>query len=125
MSLKGNSLVGIIVAVAIVILLTIVFTVGSKALTGKDAHPRPDGKGETLVGKSIYTAKDEVCREHLRQVRMSIQIKTDAVDNSAPQSIEETGLGQDFYKCPVGGEPYAYDPQTGQVKCVHPGHEKY
>ena len=27
--------------------------------------------------------------------------------------------------CPVGEEPYDYDPTTGQIHCVHPGHERY
>ena len=28
-------------------------------------------------------------------------------------------------KCPVGGEAYTYNPQTGEVHCPHPGHERY
>lgn len=122
---KGNSLVGLLVTVAILILLAIVFTVGSGALTGKQSNPRPDGKGKTLVGKSLYRAKDEVCRSNLSQLRQSIQINTDPVENTPPESLEETRLGDDFYKCPVGQEPYVYNKATGQVKCVHPGHEKY
>ena len=122
---RANSLVGVLVTVAIVILLVIVFTVGPGAITGKKATPRPDGKGETIVGRSMYKAKDEVCRSNLGQVRQSIQINTDPVENTFPDNIEATKLGADFYKCPIGGEPYSYDKTTGQVVCVHPGHEKY
>ncbi len=118
-------MIGILVAVAIVIVLAIVFTVGSGALAGKSEPARPDGKGTTVVGKALYRAKDEVCRSDLQELRLSIETKTDPVDNTHPQSLKDTGLGADFYKCPVGGEPYEYDPTTGKVHCVHPGHEKY
>lgn len=122
---RGASLVGTLLAVGIMILLAIAFTVGSGALTGKKDNPRPDGKGETLVGRSMYRAKDEACRSNLGQVRQAIQIATDPVDNTKPESLAETKLGPDFEKCPVGGEAYAYDPATGEVHCPHPGHEKY
>lgn len=125
MKSRGNSLVGVLVTAAILILLAIVFTVGSGALTGKEGSSRPDGNGKTLVGKSMYRARDEVCRSNLGQVRQSIQILTDPNDNTPPETLEETKLGEDFYKCPIGKEPYEYDKSTGQVKCVHPGHEKY
>jgi len=118
-------MVGVIVAVAIVILLGIVFTVGSGALTGKATSSRPDGNGKTLVGKALYRAKDEVCRSNLGQIRQSIQVNTDAVENTYPESLEATKLGDTYYKCPIGGEAYVYDPQTGRVTCPHPGHEKY
>lgn len=125
MKQRGNSLVGILVAVAIGILLVVIFTVGSGALTGKKGSGRPDGKGETLIGRSIYRAKDGVCRSNLGQVRQSIQIQTDAVEGTYPESLTDLKLGDDFLKCPVGQEAYEYDSATGTVKCPHKGHEKY
>lgn len=125
MKRRGESLVGILVVGAIIVLLGLAFMFGTGLFGGKGGSTRADGKGETIVGKSLYAAKDDVCRSNLAQVRMSIKVQTDAVDDTPPQSIEETRLGPDFYKCKVGGEPYEYDPQTGEVKCVHPGHEKY
>lgn len=125
MTTRANSLVGVLVTVAIVVLLVIVFAVGPGSLTGKKAPARPDGKGETIVGRSMYRAKDEACRSNLGQVRQSIQINTDPVESTFPGGIEDTKLGQDYYKCPIGGEPFSYDPKTGKVVCVHPGHEKY
>lgn len=121
---RGNSLVGILVAVAIVILAVVFYTTGGRFLGG-ESKGRPDGKGETLIGQSVYAAKDDVCISNLGQVRQAISIATDPVDNTFPQSIEETKLGQQFYVCPVGKEPYVYDPTTGTVKCPHRGHEKY
>lgn len=122
---NGRSLVGVLVSVAIIILLTIVFTVGSGSIMGKKPEARPDGKGETVIGRSMYAAKDEVCRSNINQVRQSIQIQTDPVENTYPETIQDTKLGSDFYKCPVGSEPYDYDKTTGKVRCIHPGHEKY
>jgi len=119
---RGNSLVGMLVAVAILILATIFFVTGGK-FGAKST--RPDGKGETLIGQSAYYAKDSKCMNYLGQVRQSISIGTDPVEGTYPQSIEETKLGATFYKCPVGAEPYEYDPSNGKVRCIHKGHEKY
>ncbi|MBS1724936.1 MAG: hypothetical protein JSS66_18505 [Armatimonadetes bacterium] len=122
--LRGESMIGVLVAVAIVIALGIAFAVGSGAFGGK-VDKRPDGKGETLVGRSMYRAKDEACRSNLGQVRQSLQIATDPTEDTHPASLQELHLGDDFMRCPIGKEPYEYDPATGTVKCVHPGHEKY
>lgn len=119
-------MVGIIVSAAIIVGAAVFFAVGSKSgALGAKSSERPDKKGETLVGKSIYAAKDEKCRSDLGQLRAAIQIATDPVDDTHPATLEETRLGADFYKCPVGGEAYVYDPQTGKVHCPHPGHENY
>jgi len=43
-----------------------------------------------------------------------------------PKTLAEVrGLGNDMKQCPIGKEPYEYDPATGKVHCPHPGHEKY
>lgn len=124
MKKRGQSLVGVLVGVAIVILLAIAFTVGSGAFGGK-TEARPDGKGNTVIGRSMYRAKDEACRSNLSQLRQSIQINTDPVENTPPAQLSDTKLGADFMKCPVGGENYVYDAKSGAVSCPHPGHEKY
>lgn len=120
----GNSLIGLLVAVFILILASVFFITGGKFLGG-ETKERADGKGTTLIGKSIYAGKDTVCISNLGQVRQGITIATDPVDNTLPSTIEETRLGAQFYKCPVGDEPYEYDPTTGVVRCIHKGHEKY
>lgn len=121
---SGNSLIGLLVAVFIVVLASVFFVTGGKFLGG-ESQERADGKGKTLIGKSLYAAKDDVCISNLNQVRQGINIATDPVENTFPQTIEETRLGTQFYSCPVGKEPYEYDPTTGTVKCPHKGHEKY
>lgn len=121
---RGNSLVGVLVAVAIVILATLFFTTGGKFMGGQSAE-RADGKGETIIGKGIYRGKDATCMSNMQQLRGGISIATDQVEGTFPQELEETRLGAQFYVCPVGGERYDYDPTTGTVKCPHLGHEKY
>lgn len=124
MKQRGNSLVGVLVAVAIVILAVVFYTTGGNFLGGQSKE-RADGKGKTVIGKSLYAAKDDVCISNLGQVRQAIGLAGDPVDGTFPQTIEEARIGQQFYECPVGKEPYTYDPATGTVKCPHKGHEKY
>ena len=120
----GKSLIGLLVAVVIVILASLAFITGKGP--GMAAAPeRPDGKGETLIGKTVYAAKDDVCRTNLAQLRQSIEINTDQVEGTKPEKIQDTRLGESYYSCPVGKEPYVYDPATGKVRCPHRGHEKY
>jgi hypothetical protein len=121
---KGNSLVGVLVAVFIVILAIVIFTTGGKFLGGKSAE-RADGKGETMIGKGLYRGKDATCMSNIGQLRSAIAIATDPVENTFPQQLEDTRLGAQFYVCPVGGERYEYDATTGKVDCPHKGHEKY
>ena len=100
---------------------------GSSLEKSKDAPaPRKDGKGLTVPGRVALAAKDDVCKSNLEQIRASISIAYSSSGDSAyPASLEETKLGNDFYKCPIGKEAYTYDPQTGQVHCPHKGHEGY
>lgn len=121
---SGKSLVGVLVAVAVVVVAAVFFAVGPK-LAGETPVERKDGKGETVVGKSLLAGKDTQCESNLGQLRSGIQIATDPVDDIKPQTLQETNLGSQFYSCPVGGESYVYDPQTGKVNCPHPGHESY
>ena len=122
---RGESLVGVLVAVAIVILLAVAFSVGSGVFGGQGGATRADGKGETIIGRSKFAAKDVECRNNLSQLRTAIQIATDPVEGTKPSTLQETRLGRDFYRCPVGEEDYDYDPESGTVRCPHKGHEKY
>lgn len=121
----GRGMIGIIVGVVLVLVLSIVFATGSGIFGQKSVPERADGKGETLVGRSMLAGKDTQCRSNLGQVRQSIQINTDPVDNILPASLNDLRLGAEFLQCPVGKEQYVYDAQTGKVHCPHPGHEKY
>ncbi len=120
----GRSLVGILVGCAVAIGAGVFFIFGS-SLTGDKAPERKDGQGKTVVGKSLLAGKDTKCRSNLDQVRGSIELNTDPIDDTKPATIEDTKLGAQFYICPIGGEKYVYDSTTGKVSCPHLGHEKY
>jgi hypothetical protein len=124
---SGRALIGILAAMAILVALVVVFAVGPKAVGQDDGKSpqRADGKGETIVGKAVYAAKDDVCRQQLGQVRQGIQIATDPVEGTYPTTLAETRLGTTITSCPIGKVPYQYDSATGVAKCPHPGHEKY
>jgi len=121
---RGNTLVGMLVTMAIMALLAVALFKGSGAFGGKSGPTRKDGHGTTTMGSAEWAARDTVCKSNLGQVRMALQI-LEGGDEKHPDSIEETKLGKDFYRCPVGKEKYIYDPVTGQVHCPHPGHENY
>lgn len=74
----------------------------------------------------VAAAQDTVCRSNLNQLRASIQaMSTGDPDGRAPRDLGELGMPAEMQRCPVGGEPYRYDPSTGRVQCPHPGHEGY
>ncbi|MFI5385317.1 MAG: type II secretion system protein [Fimbriimonadales bacterium] len=122
---RANSLVGMLVVIAIIALLAIVLLKGDGIFSSSAGSPRKDNLGKTILGRSILKAKDDKCRIYLGEIRESLLINRDEVDNKWPATLQDTKLGADFYKCPLGAEPYKYNPETGEVKCVHPGHEKY
>lgn len=124
---RGETLIGLLAAIAIIAILAVVVLKGTGAF-GKSSSPRADGRGTTMPGLAKAKAEDTVCKNYLGQLRMSLQISRDTGGEEAwPQTLEETRLGSQFYGCPMGKgkEPYGYDPTSGQVWCVHPGHEKY
>ena len=127
MSRRGNTLVGMLVVIAIIGVLTVGTFYGSGMLKGgPKSSPRKDGKGTTIPGLVKLEAQDTLCRNNLNQLRSGIQLaQTASGEDTPPQRLEETRIGASFYSCPVGKERYNYDPTTGQVACPHPGHEKY
>jgi hypothetical protein len=121
-SQRGESLVGILVVLAIILVCVVVFTSGRFGVLGKST--RKDGLGVTTLGRARARALDTNCISNLNQIRMAIKIATDATeDEKPPQTLEELRLGDTILKCPIGKEPYKYDPATGEVHCQHPGHE--
>jgi hypothetical protein len=123
---RGQTLVATLIVIAIMAILAVALFRGSGAFSGKEpVSSRPDGKGTTVIGAATYAAKDDVCRSNIGQVRTAMVIVMQSNEDTPPTDIKETKLPAEFYVCPVGKEPYAYDASTGQVHCVHPGHEKY
>ena len=96
------------------------------AVGGTAKPARADGKGNTVPGLVKLKAEDTVCQSNLGQVRSFIMIARGNADDQPPASLaRDPGLPKDFMSCPLGKEPYEYDPATGTVRCPHPGHEKY
>lgn len=123
---SGNTLVATLVVMAIIAILAVVMMKGSGAF-GAQGSPRADGRGTTVPGLVKAKAEDTVCQSNLGQLRMSLQIAKMNNDDQWPASLNDTKLGTQFYTCPMGkgAEPYQYNPATGEVHCIHPGHEKY
>ncbi len=122
---RGNSLVGLLAVVLIVAIAVIVIFKGNVfGGGGTDESPRADGKGTTVPGLAKAKAQDEVCRSNLGQIRTAIQMQM-MTDETPPASLEDLRLGSSFLTCPLGGEPFVYDPSRGVVYCPHPGHEKF
>src|SRR5579862_4639758 len=114
----GFSLIEILAVVAIIaILASISYSVyiGSSGKKGEKSHG------------PIAEAKTTVCKvQNLYQIRMAIQMAHDSdPDGKYPASLDELHLPQELLVCPDGKEPYQYNPDTGEVHCVHPGHENY
>lgn len=122
---SGETLVGLLIVMAIIAVLAVAAMKGSSMFGAKGPSARKDGKGTTTYGLAKLAAKDVECRSNIGQVRMGLQIAATNADEKFPETLEGTKIGDQFYKCPVGGERYVYDPKTGIVTCPHLGHEKY
>jgi type II secretory pathway pseudopilin PulG len=121
---SGNwTLIGLLVAVAIgtvlvVFVLLPMMSPGSRA--EKEGLIKPKA-GQTVVGASMDKGKETECMSNLRQIRMSIDASR-AAGEQLPASLQDLKLGS-AGTCPMNGQPYQYDPSTGQVRCATPGHE--
>lgn len=123
---RGNTLIGMLITVAIIAVMAVILLKGHAFGLGVKTPPRKDGRGKTVIGASMLDAKDQVCQSDLQQVRLAIQTaQTMDSNDKFPASLQDLHLPASMLKCPVGGEPYVYDPSTGQVHCPHPGHEKF
>lgn len=122
---RGQTLVATMIVLAIMAILAVAL-LRPWAVGGTQKPSRADGKGNTVPGLVKLKAEDTVCQSNLNQVRQFIQIARATADDQPPATLAEMqGMPKEFLSCPLGKEPYAYDPATGTVRCVHPGHEKY
>jgi len=118
---RGQTMVATLIVIAIILVLIVIFFRPTNS-----PSPRADKKGYTTMGLARLSALDTQCKSDIDQLRFAIQTaKTSSADDTFPATLQDTHLGPEFFKCPVGGENYVYDPTTGQVHCPHPGHERY
>lgn len=121
---RGQTLVASLVVIAIMGILAVAL-LRPWAVGGTSKPARADGLGNSMPGLVKLKTEDTVCQSNIGQVRLMIQAQMGG-DDTYPASLTELrGLPKEFLSCPIGKEPYQYDPTTGTVRCVHPGHEKY
>ena len=114
---RGLNLIELLVV--LVVIVAVAAYVWPRYIGGKASGP-------TRYSGPVTQARDTVCRSNLTQARTSIQaLSASDPDGRPPQSITDLGLPTEMQRCPVGGEPYRYDPSTGRIQCSHPGHEGY
>jgi type II secretory pathway pseudopilin PulG len=114
------TLIGLLLVIVIIgILFAIMYGGGG----GGGTSPGGGGSPTTTLGGAKRRAQDAVCRNNLSQLRSAISIYQ-SNGGGNPPSLESLQLQLPLV-CPVGGEPYQYDPNSGRASCVHPGHETY
>ncbi|MCX7799497.1 MAG: hypothetical protein N2109_04060 [Fimbriimonadales bacterium] len=119
---RGAALASVLSAGAIVLVLLIGYLLWPKA--GGAPAARPDGLGQTTLGAAKMAARDAECRSNLGQVRQALRLAA-AANDEPPASLEELRLPQQMLRCPIGAEPYVYQPADQTVRCAHPGHEGF
>lgn len=124
------------VLIELLIVLAIILALGGGylALRGKssdkavtdaagDGREATRAMAQTIPGKALQKAESVECQSNLNQVRQSVRMDMDS--GGTPPADIATGATASVSKCPVSGQPYQYDPQSGRVWCTTPGHEKY
>lgn len=119
---RGQTIVATLAVVAIVAILAVVLM---KGLGDSAPKPKADGRGKTVPGNAMATAKDTACQSNLDQLRQLIQVQKATDEEFKPSSAADVPGASSVNKCPVGKEDYVIDPATSQVHCPHLGHEKF
>jgi len=123
---RGQTMIASLIVMAIILILAVFLLRGYTNGHLGTGSARKDKLGNTIPGAAIAGAKDDVCRSNLSQDRAAIQIyHTTNGDEGFPPTMDDFRLGNDFEYCPLGHEKYVYNPQTGEIHCPHPGHEKF
>lgn len=109
---------GFLTLIALLLVVVIIAVVFALYFGGSQAGP-----AATTPGAARERAEGVLCRNNLGQLRAAISMHQSTA-GELPHSLESLGAGVAL-TCPVGGEPYEYDPVTGRVRCPHPGHGRY
>ena len=119
------TMIGLLVAMVLMLMLAAALwgpaLPGKRPATGSSESPE-SGPAQTVLGKSLQQANGVECRNNLQQIRTSLRMDY-GTEGRIPAQLAPVG-GVPL-QCPVSGQPYQYDPQTGQVRCPTPGHERY
>lgn len=118
-------LVGVLVSIAVLgVLLMVWLYYGAGGSAQGDAAALGAPPPVSRVGEVRQAAESVECRNNLSQIRQAVQIRT-TTEETYPASLQELGLPAQMLSCPVSGQPYQYDPATGQVRCATAGHMSY
>jgi hypothetical protein len=122
------SLLSLLAAIAIILILFVVFYLrkpNSRSEVQKEAGSaivKTDNK--SVLGAAMDQGKGVECANNLRQLRTALEMDADTGDGFPPSLQRLSGIPASMKACPATGKPYFYDPRTGQVRCLTPGHEK-
>jgi len=84
--------------------------------------------GVNAPATPIERASGVECQSYLQQIRQAMQLYLPDHEERYPGNLMELksyGVADGMLACPVGKEPYRYDPVSGTVRCPHPGHERF
>jgi type II secretory pathway pseudopilin PulG len=111
------TLIGLLIVIVIIVILFSMYA------GGPVGGPTPEGGATTVLGGAKQRAEDVLCQNNLSQLRTAISIYRSTAGTNPP-SLRDLDAGVSL-TCPVGGEPYQYDPRSGRVGCPHTGHERF
>jgi type II secretory pathway pseudopilin PulG len=120
------ALIELLVVLVIVVLVLYFYLGGTKQsadlLAGSGGRSGAGGARST-PGVALEQAEGVACRNNLQNLRVAIAAYQ-AQYGGFPPDLEGLQAGVSL-TCPVGGEPYQYDPATGKVHCTHARHEAF
>jgi len=112
---------GALIAIMFVVLLPRISPEGKTRQEAEKQGLVQVKEGQTVLGASIDKGKETSCMSNLRNIRMLIE-STKAAGDQLPATLQDMRLGSGGV-CPATGQPYQYDPTTGTVRCLTPGHQ--
>lgn len=123
---KGSALVILLLGAVVVLLLAWFFLFRGKAHKATE-NPFIPSSPTTTPGLAQQQARGVECRSNLNQIRQAIQMYLASEETFPPDlsALSSYGVTPSLRQCPVSGYPYRYDPRTGRVWCVTPGHQGF
>jgi hypothetical protein len=124
------SLIGLLVAVVIIgVLAWVLYFRHNAGDTDREKLSHGaivDSTKKTVLGASMDQAKGVECQNNLSQIRQALNMdKMSGDEGGMPQTLAGLkGIPASMKVCPASGSPYVYNPQTGEVHCTTPGHER-
>lgn len=115
-----GSLLGLLVV--IVIIMIAVWWLWLRPESGAKPTPAFEGEAQTTLGRALQKGETVQDIENLKQLRLQIQMYRQDQQQNPPALDPKWGIP---LACPVSGQPYRYDPQTGKVWDPTPGHEGF